>query len=114
MIARLLGLCVLVLAAWPAGADLRGEGLGVGRLAATPAEARDFDQREGRPLHAPTFAAGRADADEPEPIAGPEGRADLVPARSTSTSESSRPLRAPLSHRACAAPATGPPGRLNP
>jgi hypothetical protein len=109
MIARLLGLWVLVLAAWPAGADLRAEGFGVGRLAATPAEAPDFAERKGTPPHAPIFAPGRADADEPEPIAGPEGRADLPPARYAPTSAPARPLRAPLSHRACAAPPTGPP-----
>jgi hypothetical protein len=109
VIARLVGLCLLVLAAWPASAEVRAEGLGTARLVATPAAAPDFDEREGRPPHAPTFAAGRADADEPEPIAGPDGRADLLPARSAPTSEPSRPLRAPLSHRACAAPPTGPP-----
>jgi hypothetical protein len=109
MIARLLGLCVLVLAAWPAGAELRAEGFGVSRLIAIPAEAPDFDHRDGRPPHGPTVAAGRADADEPEPIAPQEARTDPIPAQWITEGCQAREWSTPLSHRACAAPPTGPP-----
>jgi hypothetical protein len=109
VITRLIGLCLLILATWPAGADVRAEGLSVSRLITIQAEPLDLGERERVPPSAPAFAAGRADADEPKLLATPTARPESIPARCTPEITRSRPLCAPLSHRPCAAPPTGPP-----
>jgi hypothetical protein len=120
VIARLIGLCLLVLAAVPASADVRLEGPtpsfgkgvpghGIGHLLPRPAGPADLDQSEREPPTDPTFAAGRADTDQPEPAPVPFVAVSLVPARGAAQVASARLLRTPPSHRACAAPPRGPP-----
>jgi hypothetical protein len=109
VIAHLLALC-LVLAAWPQGAALRAEGLSLTHLGARATTAAlDLDERERGQPTAPALASGRADADEPEPTAASTARAEPVPVPGSTPGVPARPSHAPLRHRPCAAPPTGPP-----
>lgn len=123
MIARLLALCVLLFAAWPAAADVRVEGVaqvmaargaatlgaakwghvpGPGRL---PGSLKPSGCDENEP-DAPAF--GYADADDPEPDAAPVA-SDRLPTHRVTARLSRGLVRAPARHRPCAAPPRGPP-----
>jgi hypothetical protein len=117
VIARLLGLFLVVLAAWPASAEVRVEGVAQAAAKRTHApglvrfitRAGDRDEGEREPPRGPAFAAEPADADQPETVTSPAAWADFLPARDAPDAAPSRPSFAPWSHRACAAPPTGPP-----
>ena len=115
VIARLLGLCVLLLAAWPAAAHVRVEVVaaygtqttakgghvpGPGRRSGS---STTYDEGE---RDAP--ACGYADADDPEPDAAPVAR-DRLPTHRVTARLSRGLVDAPPRHRACAAPPRGPP-----
>jgi hypothetical protein len=119
VIARLLGLCVLLLAAWPAAADVRVEGgaqaaqgaaapatkkwghvPGPGRISGSP---KTYDETE---RDAPAF--GYVAADDSEPTAAPVA-SDRLPVQRVSAILPCGPLETPPRHRPCAAPPRGPP-----
>ena len=123
MIARLLGLCVLLLAAWPAAADVRGAGVAQAtavQAAAPQAATAQAGAKHGRLLpslirtsgcdeserEGPAF--GYADADDPEPDAAPAA-SDRLPAQRVSAILPRGRIDAPPRHRPCAAPPRGPP-----
>src|SRR5262245_27790089 len=111
VIARLLGLCLLVLAAVPASADVRLEGPapssgkttpapGVGHVLPRPAGPDDLDQSEREPPVDQAVAVGSADTDQPERVAVPLATSDQVPALRAGRTAQAQPVRAPPSHRA--------------
>jgi hypothetical protein len=123
VIARLLALCVLLLAAWPAAADVRVDGVAqavAAQAAATPGAAKwghvpgpgrlpgslKTSGRDETERDAP--ALGYADADDPEPTAAPVA-SDRLPAQRVTAILPCDPLDTPARHRPCAAPPRGPP-----
>lgn len=121
VIARFVGLCVLLLAAWPAAADVRVAGVAPAvtvETAAPHAAAAQAGAKHGRLLpglpktydesERDTPAFGYADADDPEPDAAPAG-SDRLPPQRVSAILARGVVDATPRHRVCAAPPRGPP-----
>jgi hypothetical protein len=117
VIVRLIGLCLLVLSAWPASAEVRLEGApqaaakwtrsaGAGRFVRAAVGTLGVNESE-REAGAPAFAA--ADADEPKTLGDPDTRGYFIRTRWVADGRQACSPHAPRSHRACAAPPTGPP-----
>jgi hypothetical protein len=109
VIARLLGLCLLLLAAWPASGEVRAHDSGLSRLMARAAAALDLGEREPSLPPPAALAAGRADADDPEPDAAAGARVEPAWLRAGAHGALLARAHAARRHRACAAPPTGPP-----
>jgi hypothetical protein len=120
VIARLLGLLLFLVAAWPAAADVRAEGVAVAAQGAAAPGAAKWGHVPG-PGRLPgalktgcdesepdTPAFGYADGDDPETDAAPAA-SDRLPAQRVSAILPTGPLDAPARHRPCAAPPRGPP-----
>jgi hypothetical protein len=117
VIARLFGLLLFLVAAWPAVAHVRAEGVVQAAQGAATHRIAKWGSVPGRRSGSPntydeserdTRAFGYADADDPETDAGPVA-SDRPPAHRVAERLLRGLVDAPPRHRACAAPPRGPP-----